>query len=132
MLPEGLQGLFRPDTAAAYACRPVAARSAERHTVFGVFSGSIGLMAVPEFKAALYSLAENESVKVILDFQNVSLSRSAVAALVAFAASMHGRNKRLYLFRPSQTLRAELKKLDLRDFFTIHNEEEDIIASLIV
>ena len=136
-LPEGLAGELRIEYSATgntqrFACRPLAANSVERHTVYGLFSGQIGFADVPIFSVAIHDLATENMVKVILDFADVTLTKSAVGALVGFAAAMHGRNKRLYLFRCSVQVRALLKELDLLPFFSFLESEEDILGALVV
>ncbi|MDR1685900.1 MAG: STAS domain-containing protein [Desulfovibrio sp.] len=113
-----------------YACRAFSAHGNERQTVFGCFQGRIALKDNQEFKAALYDLVSENTGKVILDFKDVHLSRSAVGVLVGFAASMHGRNKRLYLYRPSPQIRASLLELELLPFFRILESEADVVAGL--
>ncbi|MDR2669196.1 MAG: STAS domain-containing protein [Desulfovibrio sp.] len=113
-----------------YTCRVFSAHGNERQTVFGCFQGRIALKDNQEFKAALYDLVSENTGKVILDFKDVFLSRSAVGVLVGFAASMHGRNKGLYLYRPSQQIRASLQELDLLPFFRILESENDVVARL--
>ena len=115
-----------------FPCRPLTARSGEHHTVFGVFTGQIGLSSVPEFAAAMRDLSSENLSKVILDFSKLSLTKSAVGALVSFAAAMHGRNKRLYLYRTSAQIRGVLKDLKLTPFFTFLETEDDIISTLVV
>jgi anti-anti-sigma regulatory factor len=114
-----------------FPCRPLVARSAERHTAFGMFSGQIGLSAVPEFKAAMHDLFTEGLSKVILDFAGLSLTKSAVGALVAFAAAVHGRNRRLYLYRTSAQILGALKELGLTSYFTFLETEGDVIAVLV-
>ena len=114
-----------------FPCRPLVARSAERHTVFCIFSGQIGLSAVPEFTAAMHELYTEGLAEAILDFSRLSLTKSAVGALVAFAASMHGRNKRLYLYAVSPQIRGVLKELSLDPYFSFLETEDDIIATLV-
>lgn len=136
-LPEGLAKELRIEFSAAgntqrFRCRPLAAYSAERHTAYGLFSGQISLSVLPDFSAALHDLVTDALNKVILDFSNVSLTKSAVGTLVGFAAAMHGYNKRLYLFRCSPQVRAVLKELSLLRFFSFLESEDDIIAALVV
>ncbi|MCL1939043.1 MAG: STAS domain-containing protein [Desulfovibrionaceae bacterium] len=114
-----------------FPCRPLVAHSAEWHTTFGMFSGQIGLSAVPEFTAAMHDLFTENLSKVILDFAQLSLTKSAVGALVAFAAAMHGRNRRLYLYRASAQILGVLKELKLTPYFTFLAAEDDIIATLV-
>jgi anti-anti-sigma factor len=132
---EGLTGVLTPNTAenmagSRYACRVFSAYGNERQTAFSSFQGRIGLYSNREFRAALYDLAAENTSRVILDFKDVLLSRSAVGVLVGFAASMHGRNKGLYLYRPSPQIRASLRELGLLPFFRILETEEEVIASL--
>ena len=118
--------------AGPFPCRPLAAHTAERSTALGRFRGQIGLPNLKEFKAALGDLVLDNLSKLILDLAAVSLSKSAVGALVGFAAAMHGRNKRLYLYRPSHQVRAVLKELGLTAFFSYLETEDDIVATLVV
>ena len=115
-----------------FTCRPLAARTSERNTALGRFSGQIGLPDIKEFKAALDDLVTENLIKVILDFSAVALTKSAVGILVAFAASIHGRNKRLYLYRPSAQVRSVLKELGLTAFFSYLETEDDVLATLVV
>jgi hypothetical protein len=50
--------------------------------------------------------------------------------LVGFAASMHGRNKGLYLYRPSPQIRASLLELELLPFFRILESGNDVLAKV--
>ena len=118
--------------AGPFPCRPLAAHTAERSTALGRFKGQIGLPNLKEFKAALGDLVLDNLSKLILDLAAVSLSKSAVGALIGFAAAMHGRNKRLYLYRPSHQVRAVLKELGLTAFFSYLETEDDIVATLVV
>jgi anti-anti-sigma regulatory factor len=113
-----------------YACRAFSAYANERQTIFGCFQGRIALKDNQEFKAALYDLVAENTAKVILDFKDVYLSRSAIGVLVGFAASMHGRNKGLYLYRPSPQIRASLLELELLPFFRILESGNDVLAKL--
>ena len=115
-----------------FACRPLAAYTSERCTVLGRFTGQIGLARVAEFKAAMNDLVEENVRKVILDFSHIALTRSAVGALVVFAGAMHGRNKRLYLFRCSDQVLGLLRELGLSRFFSFLENEDDVIATLVV
>ena len=118
--------------AGPFPCRPLIAHTAERSTALGRFRGQIGLPNLKEFKAALDDLVLDNLSKLILDLAAVSLSKSAVGALIGFAAAMHGRNRRLYLYRPSPQVRAVLKELGLTAFFSYLETEDDIVATLVV
>jgi anti-anti-sigma regulatory factor len=113
-----------------YACRAFSAHGSERQTAFGCFQGRIALKDNQEFKAALYDLVSENTGKVILDFKDVYLSRSGIGVLVGFAASLHGRNKKLYLYRPSPQIRASLLEMELLPFFRTLESENDVIAGL--
>ena len=120
------------DEAPRFACRPLAASTSGRSTVIGRFKGDIGLPNRQEFKDALDDLIADNPLKLMLDLSEPSLTRSAVGILVDFAATGLGRNKRMYLYRPSEQVRALLKELKLTDFFSYLETEEDVIASLVV
>lgn len=136
-LSETLCAVFTPllqeaDRPAAYPFRPLVARSFERRTVFCVCTGQIGLADCERFKASLQELCTEQTVKIIADFSALSLTKSAVGALVAVAAFTHGLNKRLYLYAPSPQVRALLKELELTPFFSYLETEDDIISTLVV
>jgi anti-anti-sigma regulatory factor len=136
-LPEGLADALQVEFSATgqtqrFACRPLAARSAESHTAYGRFAGQISLSSMSDFSAAMNDLVTENLSKIILDFSDVTLTKSAVGALVGFAAAMHGRNKRLYLFKCPPQVRALLKELGLLPFFSFQETVEDILASLVV
>ena len=115
-----------------FPCRPLVARSAEKHTAFAIFSGQIGLATAPEFTAAMHDLFTDHLVEAVLDFSRASLTNSAVGALVEFTAAMHGRNKRLYLYRTSAQIRSALQELQLTPYFRFLETEDDVIATLVM
>lgn len=115
-----------------YSCRPLKGATAEQDTVLGRFRGKIGLAGCQEFQVALNELVTDRRVKIILDFADVSLSRTAIGVLVNFAASMYGRNKRLYLYRASEQVMSSLSCLGLKDFFSFLETEEDILITLVI
>ena len=136
-LPEGLTDALQVEFSATgqtqrFACRPLAARSAESHTAYGRFAGQISLSNTPDFSAAMHDLISENIDKIILDFSDVTLTKSAAGALICFAAAMHGRNKRLYLFKCQPQVLALLKELGLLPFFSFQETVEDILASLVV
>ncbi|MDR2076142.1 MAG: STAS domain-containing protein [Desulfovibrio sp.] len=113
-------------------CCPVIARTRENSTVIGRFTGAIGLPQIREFREALHSLTLEGMEKVILDFEAVSLSRTALGVLVAFAASIRGNDKRMYLYRVSREVRDLLGELDLVPFFYFLETEDDVLMALVV
>jgi anti-anti-sigma regulatory factor len=115
-----------------FSCRPLASYTSERNTVIGRFKGQIGLPDLREFQDALDDLMSKNISRIILDFAAVFLSKSAVGALIAFAAAVYGHNKRLYLYRPSPHLRAVLKELEVTAFFSYLETEDDIIAAIVL
>ncbi|MDR2488803.1 MAG: STAS domain-containing protein [Desulfovibrio sp.] len=115
-----------------FPCRPLATYTAERNTALGRFKGQIGLPNLEEFRDALNDLMSKNISRIILDVAAVRLTKSAVGALIAFAAAMHGYNKRLYLYRSSAQLRAVLKELGVTAFFSYLETEDDIIATLVL
>jgi anti-anti-sigma regulatory factor len=114
-----------------FACCPVI-HTRENSTVIGRFTGAIGLPQIREFREALLSLTAEGMEKVILDFAAVSLSRTAMGALVAFTASVRGNDKRMYLYRASQEVRALLAELELTPFFYFLETEDDVLMALAV
>ncbi len=136
-LSDQLAKAFTPDRREEgrplpYAFRPLVAHSAERKTVFSIFTGSVGLAACPLFTAALQDLCTEQAGKIILDFSQLALTKSAMGSLIGFAALCHGLNKRLYLYAASPQVRTLLQKLSLTPFFSYLENEDDIIATLIV
>jgi len=121
-----------PYMGARFPCRPLVARSAEKHTAFAIFSGQIGLSAVPEFTAAMHDLSAENLVEAVLDFSRLSLTNSAVGALIEFAAAMHGRGRRLYLYQTSAQIRGALTTLQLTPYFRFLETEDDVIATLVM
>jgi anti-anti-sigma regulatory factor len=115
-----------------FACCPIIARTRENSTVIGRFTGAIGLPQILEFREALFSLTMEGMEKIILDFETVALSRTAMGVLVAFAASIRGNDKRMYLYRASQEVRALLGELDLTPFFYFLETEDDVLMALAV
>jgi anti-anti-sigma regulatory factor len=115
-----------------FACCPVIARTKENNTVIGRFTGAIGLSRIKEFREALFSLTAEDMEKVILDFETVSLSRTAMGVLVAFTASIRGNDKRMYLYRASCEVRALLEELELMPFFYFLETEDDVLMTLVV
>lgn len=115
-----------------FMCRPIKWTTFERDTALGRFRGEVNLADLAEFTSALNDLVTDRVLKVILDFNDVSLSKTAIGAIVAFAATMHGKNKRLYLFRASEQVRESLEQLGLTPFFSYLKEEEDIVATLVI
>ncbi|MDR2743683.1 MAG: STAS domain-containing protein [Desulfovibrio sp.] len=134
---EGLADLFtisigEAKSGSPYACRAFSAFSGERHTVFGRFHGRISLSNSTEFHLALYDLVGGGVEKVILDLRDAYLTRSTIGTLVAFSASMHGRNVRLYLYRPAPQIKAILAELNLISFYHFLETEDDIITALVI
>ena len=118
------------DFGSPYACRPVAASTGG--TALGRYKGRISLSDLAEFQSSLDAMVTENMRKVILDLDRVILSRSAIGGLVEFAATMHGRNKRLYLYRPSEQIRSSLAELGLTNFFSYIENEDGILTTLVV
>lgn len=111
-----------------FACRPWRASSREKHTAYGKFTGQISLTSSDEFMSALQDLTTGNTTRVILDFADAQLSKSALGTLVSFAAAMFGRNRRLYVYKVSPHIRKALLDTGLKGFFTYLESEEDIIS----
>lgn len=125
--PHGHEYVVSP-----FACRPFKGTSAERDTVVSFFKGEIGIAELEEFKGALNELVTDRLHKLIIDLSHISLSRTALGALVNFAASIYGRNKKLYLYNPSPQLRTSLAELGLASLFNVLETEEDILIALFI
>ncbi len=117
---------------ARYACCPIVGRTTEKDTALGRFRGTLSMRNLSEFTAALDDIVTENLMKAILDFQAATLSRSAFGVLVRFAATMHGRKKRLYIYRPSEQIRSSLADLGLADYFSYLESQDDILATLVV
>lgn len=115
-----------------FICCPIVAQTKENSTIIGRFSGDVGLPQLAEFKQALHSLIKSGLQKIIVDFEQINLTRAALGTLVNFAASVHGNNKKLYLYRPSAQVRGVLDELELTVFFAILESEDDILIRLSV
>lgn len=118
--------------ASLFPCRPIAAATAGGRSVLGRFRGTIALGNCKEFEEALAELVKNHPHKVILDMAEVALSKTAMGILVNFAADGHGRNNRMYIFRPSEQIMLILGELDLHSFFSFLETEEDVMAALLI
>lgn len=118
--------------ATRFSCCPLIAYTAGHNTVLGRFRGEIGLPTLIDYRNALISLVSGNVMKIILDLQAVTLSKSAMGELVTFAATVFGRQKRLYLYRPSEQVRCSLHDLGLTPFFSVLGTENDILATLVV
>ena len=117
---------------AEFPCCPVVAQTKENSTIVGRFIGNIGLARVNEFKLALRNLFVSDLQKIIVDFEQVTLTRTAVGTLVGFVASVQGNNRRLYLYRPSQQICSLLAELELLAFFSVLETEDDVLVRLTV
>ncbi len=115
----------------ANACVAQFGATARQEAVLSRYFGDLGLDHVAEFAASLDSLLTGSVQLVVLDFSSLnSFCRNAVAALVNFAASVHGRDKRLVLFRPGPELRRALDALALSHMFTVLDNEEELLLAL--
>ena len=120
-----------PEKDALSTC-PIMAQSLEKSVVIARFSGSIGLDKLAEFSATLNNLITDSVMRVILDFSSSSISRTALGALISFAAAMHGRNKRLYIYKPGEKLLVDLAELELKGYFVFLRSQEEALLKLVV
>lgn len=116
----------------AFPCRPVLAQTAEGTIVLARFCGHMSLDNLDEFSAALHNLVTEPLQKAILDLAHATMDRTGLGALVGFASSMHGRNKRLYLYKPSYQVVEELRQTGLEAWFVFLQTEEEVLSKLIV
>lgn len=124
--------LTKVHAATMYPCRPVASATAGSRTALGRFSGTISLRNSKEFREALADLTRNNPQKIVLDFAAVALSKTAIGILVDYVSDGHGRNNRIYLFRPSAQVKEVLRELELEPFFSILETDDDLLASLLI
>lgn len=115
-----------------FPCRPATALTAERDTVISRFTGEIGIDRLDEFKLALHDLVTDRLHKIILDLSSVSLSRTTLGVLLDFVASVYGRNKKLYLYNPSQQIRESLDELQLTPLLSVLETHEDILITIFI
>lgn len=118
--------------APSFACRPFTGITAERDTVLSSFKGEIGVEGIDEFKNALNDLVTDRLHKLIIDLSAISLSRTALGTLVNFAASIYGRNKKLYLYAPSPQVRSSLAELELTSLFSVLETQEEILIAIFI
>ncbi len=126
------EDITQPRAAARFACCPIIAFTYEKNTAIGRLVGDIGLANIKEFSAALDELLPEKVQKVILDLEHVTLSRTAMGALVAFSATTYGLNKRLYLYKPSAQINDLLIELAIKGFYVCLDSEDDILATIVV
>ncbi len=116
----------------AMAFCPIMTHSLEKSVVIAKFSGDIGLNKLAEFSATLHELITDAVMRVILDFSCANISRTAIGALFSFAAAVHGRNKRLYIYKPCEKLIHDLEELKLCEYFVFLHSQEDAMLKLVV
>ncbi len=115
----------------ADACVARFGATAKQEAVLSRYFGDLGLAHVAEFSASLDSLLTGPVQMIVLDFSALhSFCRNAAAALVNFAATIHGMGKRLILFRPAQPVRKTLHALTLSHIFTIYDDEDELLLAL--
>lgn len=100
-------------------------------TVLLGYSGNIGLSSMGAFKPTVFATLTGDSQQIILGLENVTqISRSALGALVDFAAAVLGRGKNLYLLAPPQSLIETLKELQLTFFFEVLKDQDALLCVL--
>jgi anti-anti-sigma regulatory factor len=95
------------------------------------YYGVLSLARLHSFKPILFSTLTGGSRQIIVDLKQVTaVSRSTLGTLVDFAAAVLGRNKKMHLFSPPGILLDSLAELQLRSFFDILSDEEELINIL--
>lgn len=95
------------------------------------YSGNISLFSMAMFKPSAFATLTGNSQQVVVCLENVSeFSRSALGALVDFAAAVLGRGKNLYLLAPPPGLVNTLKELQLTMFFDILEDQDELMCVL--
>ncbi len=115
----------------ADACVARFGATAKQEAVLSRYFGDLGLEHVAEFSASLESLLTGSVQLIVLDFSALrSFCRNGAAALIHFAAGVHGMRKRLVLYRPSQEMRMTLRTLMVEHIFTIYVDEDELLLAL--
>lgn len=103
----------------------------EGRVVLANCSGHISLASIGRFKPTLFEALTGDAQQIIIGLENVpDISRSALGALVDFAAAVIGRGKKLYLLSPPEGLIQTLKDLQLTMFFKVLQNQGDFLCVL--
>ncbi len=91
-------------------------------------SGEVDLYNVSELKKALFSVTDGSNPSVIVDMKNVNyMDSSGIGALVAGQKKMKAHTGKFALMNIHEDVLNILKLATLDRFFTIYEDEEDLI-----
>lgn len=91
-------------------------------------SGEVDLYNVSELKKALFSVTDGSNPSVIVDMKNVNyMDSSGIGALVAGQKKMKAHSGKFALMNIHEDVLNILKLATLDKFFTIYEDEEDLI-----
>jgi len=102
-------------------------RDLGEHKIIDV-SGEVDLYNVSELKKALFSITDGQNQSVIVDMKNVNyMDSSGIGALVAGMKKMKAHNGKFALMNIHDDVLNILKLATLDKFFTIYNNEDELI-----
>jgi anti-sigma B factor antagonist len=91
-------------------------------------SGEVDLYNVSELKKALFSVTDGSNSSVIVDMRNVNyMDSSGIGALVAGQKKMKAHSGKFALINIHEDVLNILKLATLDKFFTIYEDDEDLI-----
>ncbi len=97
------------------------------HKVISV-SGEVDLYNVSELKKALFSVTDGSYSSVVIDLKDVNyMDSSGIGALVAGQKKMRAHNGKFALVNIHDDVLNILKLATLDKFFTIYENEEDLL-----
>ncbi|MCX8124898.1 MAG: STAS domain-containing protein [Spirochaetes bacterium] len=97
------------------------------HKVIAV-SGEVDLYNVSELKKALFSVTDGSYSSVVVDLKDVNyMDSSGIGALVAGQKKMRAHNGKFALMNIHDDVLNILKLATLDKFFTIYENEEDLL-----
>lgn len=103
----------------------------KREAAISIFAGDFDLDSLPEFAATLENLVTQVVQLVVVDLSRVTFfNANAATVLVNFLADVEGRNKRLVIYRPSESVLEMLTSLNLLHLFEIQQTEDELLLDL--
>jgi anti-sigma B factor antagonist len=95
-------------------------------------SGEVTLESTAALKQEIEAaLDESGAENVVVDLAGVSfMDSSGIGFLVALNTRVKGRNRNMYLFRPSSQVAKTLELVQLSSFFRILDDQQDLLRIL--
>lgn len=100
------------------------------NAVFAAFKGEITLEITSELKKELEAaISDGKFDNLIADLAEVNfMDSSGIGFLVALNTKIMGLGKKMYLYRPSAQVKKTFELVQLSSFFSILEQEEDLLA----